>query len=97
MQFLVEKAKNGRKVAGICFKDEHSKKVFKSVSELVEFVKKSGVSNSVIQETTKELVNAELQRNNSEKDDSNQNNKYSIYYKSIKLICLQREEEPLIK
>jgi len=44
--------------------------VFKSVSELVEFVKKSGVSNSVIQETTKELVNAELQRNNSEKDDS---------------------------
>ncbi len=69
-EFKVEKAKNGRKVAGICFKDEHSKKVFKSVSELVEFVKKSGVSNSVIQETTKELVNAELQRNNSEKDDS---------------------------
>lgn len=72
--FRTEKAKEGKKVALIGFKNEHARNMFDSFSELIEIVKKSGLTNDALESEIKEIMQTELEKDKPKEDTKRNNN-----------------------
>ncbi len=59
--FKVQKAKENHKIAGVQFKDKHSKDMYDTFSEIISVLKKSGVRDSMIEEEVKSIMSSKLQ------------------------------------
>lgn len=70
--FRVEKVKRAKNVALIGFKNEHARNMFDSFSELIEIVKKSGITNDAVETEIKGIMQAELEREDPKNPDKSE-------------------------
>lgn len=70
--FKVEKAKHGKKVTAVSFKNEDAKNTFFSLTNMVESLKNLGIRDGMVETEVQEIVNIHSKSKQKEKSDEQQ-------------------------